>query len=245
MSACPIYAFTSVSHVRQRERLHGERAERVTEVVEPEPRQARLVECVVEAIAQPPVVQVPTDLVDEHEIVGRSERVAAAGNEALKGVGTPIDPELVAQAIREHGNLGLRALDVAAEWSLASKNPPVAPQRKTPEGARPRSSRRCITSGSSRDGPRRDPDDEPPLVPLPRRVPADRLVPLTLEQLQRGRTMRDLARRAGVPERRFRSILAGDQTNVSFGVADALVTHALGGPTLWLWELADLYGAAV
>lgn len=173
------------------------------------------------------------------------EEYQEAKRRALEGVGTPIDPNLVAQAIREHGDLGLGALDVAAEWSLAQrKNPPVSLQRKTPEGARPRSSRRCTTSGSSCDGPRREPDDEPPLVPLPRRVPADRLVPLIHEQLQRGRTVRDLARRAGVPERRLRSILAGDQTHVSFGVADALVTHALGGPTLWLWELADLYGAA-
>jgi hypothetical protein len=68
--------------------------------------------------------------------------------------------------------------------------------------------------------------------------------PLIRRALDDGATINDLAVRAHVPARRFRSILAGDQANVSFGVADAIVTHALDGPTLWLRELSDLYGAA-
>jgi hypothetical protein len=123
------------------------------------------------------------------------------------------------------------------------------PVRRTPHSSGRAKGRRVVrrTSGCSpgrSDDPRESDDDEPPLVRLPARVPAARLVPLIRKKLEGGRTVRDLARLAGVPERRFRSILAGDQANVSWSVADAIVTHALDGPTLWLGPLADLYEMA-
>src|SRR5437867_3797914 len=80
MSAWPIER----RHVGERECLDGERAERVAEVVEAEPLQPGPVECLVEAAAEPPVVDVPADLVDEHEVVVACEPLAAA--EAVEGL---------------------------------------------------------------------------------------------------------------------------------------------------------------
>ena len=137
---------------------------------------------------------------------------------------------------------------VAAEYRLAVRfalrrlGKASAPRRASRDARPRRSQHRHTSARASRDGPPREPDDEPPLVILPRRVPADRLVPLIREQLDRGRTVRDLARLAGVPERRFRSILQGDQAKVAFSTADRLVTYALGGPTVWLDQLSDVYG---
>ncbi len=167
-----------------------------------------------------------------------------AKHRAMRKAGKPIPPDFIARAIEQHGDRGLAALDVAASWTLPPADKDV-PQRKVPEGARPKASRR--TAGrSSRDGPRRDSDDDEPLAPLPARVPAERLAPLILRQINKsGETIDDLAARSGVPPRRLRSILHGEQPRVSFAVADRIVTYALDGPTLWLGELADLYEVAV
>lgn len=162
----------------------------------------------------------------------------------LAKVGTPIAPELIERAVREHGHLGLKALDVAATWAVAQrKNPPVAPRRKTPQGTRRQPSRRR-TSGSSRDGPRREPDDDEPLVRLPARVPAAPLAELLRKRLgdDQGWTVEALAEEAEIPARRIRSIVNGEQNKVAFDTADAIVSRICGAD-VWEVELADLYGA--
>jgi hypothetical protein len=65
---------------------------------------------------------------------------------ALKGayrakLGQPVPDELIAKAIREHGDRGLGALTVAAEWTLAG---PPMPER-SPEGRQPGPRRRRTT----------------------------------------------------------------------------------------------------
>jgi hypothetical protein len=67
-------------HVRERERLDGQRAERVPEVVQAELPQFGPVERAVEAAAELPIVQVAADLIDENEVVVAGEPVAAAGS---------------------------------------------------------------------------------------------------------------------------------------------------------------------
>lgn len=133
-------------------------------------------------------------------------------------------------------------IDVAAKWSAAQrKNPPTQRRRKTPVSGRPRTSRRRTRTGSSRDGPRRDPDDE--LVRLPARVPAGPLVELLQKRLDQGWTFESLAEEAEIPARRLRSIVNGEQERVAFATADAIVSRIFG-TDVWEVELADLYGAA-
>jgi hypothetical protein len=171
------------------------------------------------------------------------EELKEARDVELAKIGIPIPPTLVERAIHEHGHLGTRALDVAATWALAQlKNPPVAPRRKTPQGARSRTLRRRTSGGSSRDGPRREPDDDD-LVPLPARVPAAPLVSLLSKRLEQGWTVEALAEEAEIPARRIRSIVNGEQERVAFDTADAIVSRIFG-VDVWEVELADLYGAA-
>ena len=83
----------------------------------------------------------------------------AAMNAYRASLGRPISDATVRRAIREHGHLGLRALDVAAEWTLA------ATRRPSPRGLA-RAARRPHRrqSRSSRGSPSREPDEpEPPL----------------------------------------------------------------------------------
>lgn len=67
-------------------------------------------------------------------------------------LGRPIPEETVGRAIREHGYLGLRALDVAADWTLRA--PRSASRRPCPrrQGRTPRRRHRR-TSHSSRASP--------------------------------------------------------------------------------------------
>ena len=89
-------------------------------------------------------------------------------------LGTPIPEVLIAKAIRNHGHLGLGALNVAAEWTLARSRRPGSPRsyldheqprrRTTPcarRGRRASTSRRVRSSSSSRGSPRST--DEGPL----------------------------------------------------------------------------------
>jgi hypothetical protein len=111
--------------------------------------------------------------------------------------------------------------------------------RKTPPAARPRTSRRRTTSGSSRDGPpREDSDDD--LVPLPKRVSAERLAALLRERLPQGWTVDAVADEAQIPARQLRRILDGEQAQVNFATADKIVTRVIGVDA-WEVELADLY----
>src|SRR5207249_758698 len=74
-------------HVRQRERLYRQRAERMPEVVEAEPRKAGAIERVVKPATQTGVVDVLTEIVYEHEIVRPGEPLAAAEPvERLRGL---------------------------------------------------------------------------------------------------------------------------------------------------------------
>ncbi len=180
---------------------------------------------------------------DAGSLIAQIEAVKAERDAALATVGTPIPPEVIERAIQQHGHLGLRALDVAATWAIAErKNVPVEPRRKTPEGSRQQTSRRRTSSGSGRDGPRRDPDDDD-LIRLPARVLAEPLAVLLRERHKKGATYDDLAEEAEIPVRRIRSIVNGEQERVSFDVADAIVSRIFGAD-VWEVELAYLYGAA-
>ena len=61
---------------------------------------------------------------------------------ATEHLGTPIPGDLMAKAIEEHGHLGLAALTVAADWTLAARPRPAAPRRISPSRTQPRSRRR-------------------------------------------------------------------------------------------------------
>jgi hypothetical protein len=63
--------------VRECERLHGERAEGIPQVVETEPWHTCAIERRMESVAETPVGDVPADRVDEHEIVRVGESVPA------------------------------------------------------------------------------------------------------------------------------------------------------------------------
>lgn len=70
--------------VGQREDLHGERAERVAEIVEPKPLEASTLECRVKAPPQPRVVKEPASRPWEHQIVGiRQNKQPALRSELL------------------------------------------------------------------------------------------------------------------------------------------------------------------
>lgn len=88
-------------------------------------------------------------------------------------LGTPIPEVLIAKAVRDHGHLGLGALNVAAEWTLAARSPQRAPRsyldhgqsrrRTTPCTRRRRrasTSRRVRSSSSSRGSPRRSSSED-------------------------------------------------------------------------------------
>ena len=97
---------------------------------------------------------------------GRFKDVAES-KEALERatahLGTPIPPTLIAKAVKEHGHLGLAALDVAADWTLARPMVP-APCRTTLGRTQPRSRRRR-TSRRARAPCRRSADDGEPHHP--------------------------------------------------------------------------------
>jgi hypothetical protein len=71
------------------------------------------------------------------------------------------------------------------------------------------------------------------------RIPAGRLLPLIDAWLANGGTIRELAWRAGLNERSVGGIVRGERETVTFGVADKLITHALGGPLIWHLSAED------
>ena len=85
-------------HVGQWERLHGQRAEDVAKVMEPDPLEARVIERLREAATQPVTVEMPADGVHEHEVTGAGEVLPAT--QPVKGSSRPIHqrhrPHLVA-----------------------------------------------------------------------------------------------------------------------------------------------------
>lgn len=85
-------------------------------------------------------------------------------------VGTPIPGAFVAKAVQEHGHLGLAALNVAAEWTLARPQP-AGPRRLSPLSCRqPRSRRHRPTRRARSPGRRTSADDgdpEPELAVIP------------------------------------------------------------------------------
>lgn len=88
------------------------------------------------------------------------DEAKAARDRAAEELGPPVPERVGRRAIRTHGHLGLRALDVAAGWTLAARRPPAPPRRPhrgTTRSHRPRRvARRCAARG--------DPDEsEPPL----------------------------------------------------------------------------------
>ena len=60
---------------------------------------------------------------------------------ATAHLGTEIPGALIAEAVEKHGHLGLAALDVAADWTIA-RTPTAAPRRISPSRRQPRSRRR-------------------------------------------------------------------------------------------------------
>jgi hypothetical protein len=81
---------------------------------------------------------------------------------ATAPLGRPIPGSLVARAVREYGHLGLRALDVAADWTLAGA---AASPRGTARRA-PRARRRAVRARARSPGRRTDEDPDPDPDPL-------------------------------------------------------------------------------
>jgi hypothetical protein len=80
------------------------------------------------------------------------------------------------------------------------------------------------------------------------RIPVQRLRPLIEGWLRSGdgtRTLRSLEAACGVNERVLGAIMRGEREHATFGIADRILTHGLGGPWLWLLPppdgLSDLY----
>ena len=76
-------------------------------------------------------------------------------------------------------------------------------------------------------------------------VPASVLAELIAGVVERDGGPGQLARRAGVPDRRIYSIVTGRQQWVGFDVADRIITCGLGDPSLWrsVPELAEVISA--
>jgi len=77
-------------------------------------------------------------------------------------------------------------------------------------------------------------------------VPASVLAELIGPMVDRDGGPGQLARRAGVPDRRIYGIVTGRQQWVGFDVADRIITYGLGDPSLWrsVPELAEVISTA-
>lgn len=103
------------------------------------------------------------EAVTKRQIIARwtvGEITAAEAKAALKKetarLGKPIPGALIAKAVKEHGHLGLRALDIAAAWTLARSAQPRLPRYRANVGRSVRG-RRTSTSRRAR-APAREPD---------------------------------------------------------------------------------------
>lgn len=116
---------------------------------------------------------------------GEETRSPAEFKASLEDLGTPVDSKLIEKAVREYGHLGLRALDVAAAWSLG-RRAPILPRRSV-ANVRPRRRRVAGRTARARSPGRPRPDDDP--------SPSDRLAAARAALDQHARALYDADQR--------------------------------------------------